>query len=190
MTPPSISFYPPLAPGAHLARPLERLPYPLQDGCCSLFSRGRHAIWQAVHALALAPGDAVLAPAWHHGAEIEALRRAGLRVAFYEPGPLLEPDPGELDALLSPRVRMLFLTHYLGFPQAAARWRAWCDERGLLLFEDAAHACLASSGDQPAGAYGDAAIWCLFKSFGVPAFGPGAPGPGRRKSRSVCDPNS
>jgi CelD/BcsL family acetyltransferase involved in cellulose biosynthesis len=168
MSPPSIAFYPPLAPGAHLARPVERLPYPLADAGCSLFSRGRHAIWQAVRALGLRPGDAVLAPAWHHGAEIEALVRAGLDVAFYEPGPLLEPDPEELDGLLGPRVRMLFLTHYLGFPQAAARWRAWCDERGLLLFEDAAHACLARAGERPAGAYGDAAIWCLFKSFAVP----------------------
>src|SRR5215207_4675013 len=168
MSPPSIAFYPPLAPAAYLRRPAERLPYPLEDSACALFSRGRHAIWQAARALGLAPGDVALAPAWHHGAEIESLRRAGLEIAFYDVGPLLEPDPDELDALVDERVRMLFLTHYLGFPQDAARWRAWCDERGLLLFEDAAHACLARTCDRPAGAYGDAAIWCLFKSFAVP----------------------
>jgi dTDP-4-amino-4,6-dideoxygalactose transaminase/CelD/BcsL family acetyltransferase involved in cellulose biosynthesis len=164
----SIAFYPPLSPGAYVRRPSDRLPYPLEDAGCELFSRGRHAIWQAAGALGLRPGDVALAPAWHHGAEIEALRRAGLGLAFYEPGPLLEPDAGELDGLLGDRVRMLVLTHYLGFPQDAARWRAWCDERGLLLFEDAAHACLARAGERPAGAYGDAAIWCLFKSFAVP----------------------
>ena len=99
----SIAFYPPVSPGAHVRRPVERLPYPLEDRCCALFSRGRHAIWQAARALGLGPGDAALVPAWHHGAEIEALRRAGLEIAFYEGGPLLEPDASELDGLLSER---------------------------------------------------------------------------------------
>jgi dTDP-4-amino-4,6-dideoxygalactose transaminase/CelD/BcsL family acetyltransferase involved in cellulose biosynthesis len=168
MSVPSIAFYPPLAPGGLLRRPCERLPYPLEDGGCVLFSRGRHAIWQGARALGLGPGDVALVPAWHHGAEIEALRRAGIELAFYESGPLLEPDAAELDALLDERVRVLVLTHYLGFPQDAARWRAWCDERELLLFEDAAHASLARASGRPAGAYGDAAIWCLFKTFAVP----------------------
>jgi dTDP-4-amino-4,6-dideoxygalactose transaminase len=164
----SIFFYPPLPPAAHLRRPAAQLPYPLADPHCSLFARGRHAIWHAVAALGLRPGDRVLAPAWHHGAEIEALRVAGLAIDFYEPGPLLEFDERGLDALVRPQTRMLFVTHYLGFPCDGARWRAWCDARGLLLFEDAAHALLAHGERGPAGAVGDAAIWCLFKSFPVP----------------------
>ncbi|MEA2483253.1 MAG: perosamine synthetase, partial [Thermoleophilaceae bacterium] len=78
----SIYFYPPLSPAVYLRSPAHDLPYPL--GECSLFARGRHAIRQAVHALGLRAGDRVLAPAWHHGAEIEALHRAGLQVDFYE----------------------------------------------------------------------------------------------------------
>ena len=164
----AISFYPPLPPGAHARRPAEQLPYPLQDPGCALFSRGRHAVWQAARALGLGPDDVVLAPAWHHGAEIESLRRGGPQIAYYEPGPLLAPDEDELDALLDERVRALFLTHYLGFPQDAARWRTWCDDRDVLLIEDAAHASLTRAGERPAGGYGDAAIWCLFKSFALP----------------------
>ncbi|HEX6713039.1 MAG TPA: GNAT family N-acetyltransferase [Thermoleophilaceae bacterium] len=164
----SIYFYPPLPPGAHLQRRADTLPYPLDDPHCRLFARGRHAIWHAAGALGLRPGDRVLAPAWHHGAEIEALRQAGLAIDFYEPGPLLEPNEDRLDVLVGPRTRMLFVTHYLGFPREPARWRAWCDARGLLLFEDAAHALLARAGRAPAGALGDAAVWCLFKSFPVP----------------------
>jgi perosamine synthetase len=168
MSLPAISFYPPLPPGAHLHRPLERLPYPLAEPGCELFSRGRHALWHAARALGIGAGDEVLVPSWHHGAEVEALLQAGAGVRFYEPGAALEPDPRELDGLLGPATRALFLTHFLGFPQDASRWRAWCDERGLLLVEDAAHACLARAGDRAAGAWGDAAVWCLFKSFGVP----------------------
>ncbi|MEA2482639.1 MAG: hypothetical protein QOC55_586, partial [Thermoleophilaceae bacterium] len=85
-----------------------------------------------------------------------------------EPGVSLEPDPDQLEALTGPRTRMLFLTHFLGFPRDAARWRAWCDARGLLLFEDAAHALLARGDRGPVGSLGDAAVWCLFKSFPVP----------------------
>src|SRR5204863_8790734 len=113
---------------------------------------------QAAGALGLGSGDVALVPAWHHGAEVEALRQAGLELVFYESGPLLEPDADELESLLAQRVRLLVVTHYLGFPQDVARWRAWCDERGLLLLEDAAHASLATAGEHPAGAYGDAAI--------------------------------
>jgi dTDP-4-amino-4,6-dideoxygalactose transaminase len=164
----SIFFYPPLPPAVYLRSPAEQLPYPLEDPRCFLFSRGRHAIWQAAAALPLEPGDRVLAPAWHHGAEIEALRRAGLEIDFYELGPSLEPSEEHLEALLGPRTRMLFITHYLGFPRDTAHWRAWCDERRLLLFEDAAHASLARGERTPLGLLGDAAIWCLFKSFPVP----------------------
>jgi CelD/BcsL family acetyltransferase involved in cellulose biosynthesis len=164
----SIFFYPPLTPAVYLRSPAEQLPFPLDDPRCFLFSRGRHAIAQAAAALCLKSGDRVLAPAWHHGAEIEALRRAGLEVDFYELGPTLEPAEEDLDALVGPRTRMLFLTHYLGFPRDAGRWRAWCDERRLLLFEDAAHASLARAARGPIGSLGDAAVWCLFKSFPVP----------------------
>src|SRR3954451_10696262 len=164
----SIFFYPPLSPAVYLRSAAEQLPYPLEDPRCFLFSRGRHAIRQAVAALRLGPGDRVLAPAWHHGAKIEALRRAGLAIDFYELGPALEPSEDDLEALLAPRTRMLFITHYLGFPRNAARWRAWCDERRLLLFEDAAHATLARGERTPLGSLGDAAIWCLFKSLPVP----------------------
>jgi CelD/BcsL family acetyltransferase involved in cellulose biosynthesis len=168
MSVPSIAFYPPLAPAALGRRRAKSLPYPLDGDDCVVVSRGRHAIWLAAQALGLGPGASVLAPAWHHGAEIEALRSSGARVDLYDLDDELAPDPDELAALAGPRTRALVITHYLGFPQDAARWRAWCDERGLLLIEDAAHACLARGDTGPVGSLGDAAIWCLFKSFSVP----------------------
>jgi dTDP-4-amino-4,6-dideoxygalactose transaminase len=121
-----------------------------------------------VRALGLGPGDQVLAPAYHHGSEIEALVRAGLGVRFYECDERLRPDEAQLASLLAPEVRALHLTHYLGFPQDTRRWREWCDERGLLLIEDAAQAWLATDGGVPAGTLGDVAIFCLYKTLGIP----------------------
>ena len=94
--------------------------------------------------------------------------RAGLECRFYDCSATLEPDADEFERLLGPRVRALYLIHYLGHPQDAARWRRWCDERNLLLLEDAAHAWLASVDGQPVGSVGHLAIYCLYKTFGVP----------------------
>jgi dTDP-4-amino-4,6-dideoxygalactose transaminase len=99
---------------------------------------------------------------------VQALVEAGLRCRFYEATASLAPDQDELDSLLGPRVRALHLVHYLGFPQDAPRWRNWCDERGLLLIEDAAQSWLASWEGRPVGSFGDLAIFCVYKSFGVP----------------------
>ncbi len=163
-----LSVWPPLAPGVWATPPRETPPFPLGTPGCRLFSRGRDALWHGLQAAPIEPGDAVLAPAYHHGSEIEVLVRRGLECRFYGLTRRLEPDEDQLDALLGPRVRALQLIHYLGYPQDAARWRRWCDERGLLLIEDAAMAWLAELPEGPVGSHGDLAIYCLYKSFGLP----------------------
>lgn len=163
-----LDVWPPLPPGAWLRRPERTLPFPLGSHGCTLFARARHALRHAVPALGLEPGDELLVPAYHHGSEVEALVRAGLECRFYDGDGALAPDEAELEALLGPRTRALYLVHYLGFPQESARWRGWCDERGLLLVEDAAQAWGAERDGIPAGALADAAVYCLYKTVGVP----------------------
>jgi dTDP-4-amino-4,6-dideoxygalactose transaminase len=158
----------PLPPRTWLGRRRAGLPFPLEEPGCRLYARGRHALAVGVRTLGIGPGDEVLAPAYHHGSEIEALERTGVRCVFYEPNARLEPDPEELDALRGDATRALHLIHHLGFPQDAARWRAWCDARGLALIEDAAQAWLAQADGRPAGAFGDLAIFSLYKTFGLP----------------------
>ena len=162
-----LSVWPPLPPSVHLRRRRE-LPFPLREEGCRLFALGRHALWHGVRALGLEPRDEILVPAYHHGSEVEALTRAGLACRFYGGSDGLQPDESELEALIGPRTRALFLIHYLGFPQELARWRRWCDERDLLLIEDAAQAWLAHCDGVPVGSVGDLAIFCLYKTYGVP----------------------
>jgi dTDP-4-amino-4,6-dideoxygalactose transaminase len=179
-----LGVWPPLPPDAYLRRRPGPLPFPLEDGRCRLYSLGRAALWHGLQALGLGAGDQVLAPAYHHGCEIEALTRLGIGCRFYEATETLEPDEAELESLLDPRVRALHLVHYAGFPQPVARWRAWCDARGLLLIEDAAQSWLASSGGVPVGSLGELAIHSLYKTVGVPDGGslvcsPAPPAPSR-----------
>jgi dTDP-4-amino-4,6-dideoxygalactose transaminase len=162
-----LSVWPPLPPAVYARRP-RPLPFPFSEPGCRVFTLGRHALWHGVRALGLEPGDEVLVPAYHHGSEVEALVRAGLTCRFFAGSEGLEPVASELETLVRPRTRALVLIHYLGFPQRAARWRLWCDERGLLLIEDAAQAWLAQTDDGPVGFSGDLAVFCLYKTFGVP----------------------
>jgi len=133
-----------------------------------LYTRARQGLFEGVSGWGFELGDEVLAPAYHHGSEIEALRRAGLVCRFYEAENPLEPDADELNALVGSRTRALHLTHVLGFPADGPRWRSWCDERGLVLIEDAAQAWLSQWAGQPVGASGDLAIFCLYKTVGLP----------------------
>jgi dTDP-4-amino-4,6-dideoxygalactose transaminase len=145
------------------------LPFPLDQEDYRLFARARHGLWAALQALGLERGDEVLVPAYHHGSEIQALIELGLTCRFYAGDDGLAPDEAELESLITPSTRLLYVVHYLGFPQDASRWRGWADERGLLLVEDAAQAWLAtSSGGAPVGAHGDLSLFCLYKTFGLP----------------------
>jgi dTDP-4-amino-4,6-dideoxygalactose transaminase len=166
--PPRLAIWPTLPPTVYGREPLRSLPFPLEEPNHRVFSRARHGLWQGVRALGIPPGSVVLTPAYHHGSEIEALERAGLVCRFYDVEADLQPAEGRLEELLGPEVRALYLTHYFGIPQQADRWRAWCDERGLLLFEDAAMAFLSTLDGRPIGSFGDLAIFCLYKSFPLP----------------------
>jgi CelD/BcsL family acetyltransferase involved in cellulose biosynthesis/dTDP-4-amino-4,6-dideoxygalactose transaminase len=106
-------------------------------------------------------------PDYQHGSEIEAIQHAGLLPRFYRCTEALEPSEADLDGLLGPRTRALYLIHYYGFPQDSARWRRWCDDRRLLLIEDAAQAWLATCEDEPVGAQADLAVYCLYKTYGL-----------------------
>jgi dTDP-4-amino-4,6-dideoxygalactose transaminase len=153
-----LNVWVPLSPSSWVRPRLERLPFPFAEPRCRLYPRSRHALWHGLRALGLGPGDEVLAPAYHAGPDIEAMRRVGASCRFYDAGEDLRPDSGELDSLASASTRCLYLIHYNGFPQDAGRWRRWCDERGLVLVEDAAQSWLARAGSHPVGSLGDLAF--------------------------------
>jgi hypothetical protein len=163
-----LSTRPSLPPAVYLRRPASALPFPLEQSGLQMFTKARYAIWHGMRALGFQPGDEVLMPAYHCGLEVEPVVRAGLVCRFYDVTETFEPDPVELEALLGPRSRALYLIHYLGFAQDAPFWLRWCRERGLLLIEDAAQAWLASTGGQPLGSFGDLSIFSLTKTLGVP----------------------
>jgi len=64
--------------------------------------------------------------------------------------------------------RAIYLTHYVGFPGPVEELAQVTRDRGLRLIEDCALSLLSCFGDRPLGSWGDAAIFCLYKSLPVP----------------------
>ena len=166
-----LTCWTPLRPDAWVGSPVRVLPFPLEEEGCRLYKFARQGLWHSLNALGLREGDAVLTPAYHHGSEVGVLHRAGIRCVYYEATESLAPDPEELESLLEPDTRALYLIHNLGFPQDAPRWRSWCDQRGLLLIEDVAMSWLAGLDGTPLGSWGDVAIFSPWKTFGLPDLG-------------------
>jgi CelD/BcsL family acetyltransferase involved in cellulose biosynthesis len=163
-----LDVWPPLTPLAYFRRTVTGLPFPLETPGCRLHVRPIHALYAGLTALGLQPGDQVLVPAHHDAAQVEVLMRAGLACVFYGSTPDLEPDEEELTDRLGPRSRALYLSHLLGFPRDTARWRRWCDERGLVLIEDATQAWLATSHGEPVGTHADLSIHGLDAMLPLP----------------------
>ena len=159
---------PTLSPALLLPRPGARPPaMPFADPAARYYYLARNGIWHAVRALGLAGGE-VLAPAYHHGVEIEALIAAGMTVRFYPVDRRWQADLAAVERLIGPATRALYLTHYAGFPGPTAAFRRLADAHGLALFEDCALALFSASAGQPLGSTGDAAVFCLYKTLPVP----------------------
>ena len=161
-------MWPVLPLDVHFRKPSPWRPFPLDQNNVKVFSRARHAIYNACKAFGFQEKDIILVPAYHHGSEIEALVQVGVKIKYYELDQNLEPDPDELEQLMEADVKALYITHYLGFPQKASLWRKWCDDRKLLLIEDAAQAFLAEKDGIPVGTHGDFSVYCLYKTYGLP----------------------
>ncbi len=153
-----------------LARQLSRketpFPFGVPDG--TYFYRARHGIYHLFRALGFGPRDTILAPDYHSGNEVGAMRASGAQLRFYRINRRLEPDLEQLDKLSRSGARALFVIHYLGWPQPMRELVALCRERGMLLIEDCALALLSGTEGRPLGAFGDFAIFCLYKTLPVP----------------------
>lgn len=168
LSPSLVNVWAPLPPDAWLWPRATQLPFPLDRPEFRLFAFARQALWHGLGALGLEPDDELIVPDYSHGSEIEALERAGLKARFYRCDDRLEPIEEELEPLIGPRTRGLYLIHYNGFPQDSARWRSWCDQRELLMIEDGAQAWLSSRDGAPVGSLADLAFFCAYKTYGLP----------------------
>ncbi len=152
-----------------LKRPLGSF-FPFDAKGISYFYLARNGIFALCKHWQL-EGQQVLFPSYFHGVELDALLASGVRPVFYPVNTEMQIDIDALVARITPETRAIYLIHYLGFPGPVEALRGICRERNIKLIEDCALALLSSLDRRPLGSFGDAAVFCLYKSLPVPTGG-------------------
>ena len=134
------------------------------------FYRARNAIYHLFTALVEQnPRLTVLAPDYNSGNEILAIRAARAQIQYcpVDRGMQMDPDMVErLCARHNPDV--LYVIHYVGWPQPMPALRDICRRRGMLLVEDCALSLLSETREGPLGSFGDWSVFCLYKTLPLP----------------------
>ena len=134
------------------------------------FFRARNAIYYLTLALkSLRPRLSILAPDYHSGNEVLALRAAGADLHFYPIGRDMQPDLDAVKRLCEQHdPDVLYVIHYLGWPQPMTAFTALCRQRTMLLVEDCALSLLSEPDGRALGTHGDWSVFCLYKTLPVP----------------------
>ena len=118
-------------------------------------------------------GGEVVQPALNFVACANMTRAVGAAVVFADVAALDDPtiSADTVKPLLTDRTRAIVAMHYGGTPARVGELRALCQERQLLLIEDACHAIGATygaaapeHGDAPVGAVADLACYSFFSN--------------------------
>ena len=109
-------------------------------------------------------GKEVLVPANTFFATAAAVLAAGARPRFVDCDPAtLSVDPTAVEAAIGPDTAGLVVVHIAGMVAPGVRdLQQLCDEHGIFLFEDAAHAHGSSLDGQAAGTFGRAASFSFY----------------------------
>ena len=145
-----------------------KLPFPLSAESRLSFCVARSGIYHLFRALRFKKGEIVLVPDYHSGNEVSAIRAAGASIVYYPILRNLEPDLEALARLAKLNPRVVYVIHYLGWPQPMKDIEALCRERGSLLIEDCALSLLSETDHKPLGSFGDYSVFCLYKTLPVP----------------------
>ena len=135
---------------------------------------GRAALRFIIEALGLQAGDEIICSAYGYPVVPYLVRQLGyaLRLADCEMTSL-GMDPHALEAAITPRTRAVIVTHLFGVPCDIAALSTITRQHGVALIEDCAHACGASVGGMPTGAWGDAAYFSFETSKSINTLGGG-----------------
>jgi len=109
-------------------------------------------------------GREVLVPTNTFFATAAAVVASGARPKFVDCDPVtMAADPNDVDAAIGPETAGLVIVHIGGLVTPAIDdLRRLCDERGIFLFEDAAHAHGSSFRDRMAGTFGVAGSFSFY----------------------------
>jgi dTDP-4-amino-4,6-dideoxygalactose transaminase len=124
------------------------------------------ALHLAYLAAKVGPGDEVIVPSFTFAATAAAVIYCGGTPVFAEIVSRKNPsiDPADVERLITPRTKAVCAVHFAGYPAAVDRLKQLCDERGIALIEDVAHAPSASLHGRKLGTWGLAGAFSFFSN--------------------------
>jgi dTDP-4-amino-4,6-dideoxygalactose transaminase len=133
-------------------------------------SSGTAALHLACLGAGVGPGDEVIVPSQTFVATANAVAYCGADPVFADiVGPRdLGLDPAAVEAVITERTKAVIVVHYAGYAAAVDELGELCEDRGLTLLEDAAHAPSATSGDRKLGTFGLAGCFSFFSNKVMP----------------------
>lgn len=127
-------------------------------------SSGTAALEAILRALEVDGGDVVV-PTNTFAATAFAVLRAGARPVFADIGTDMCVDPGDVARRITARTRAVITVHIGGLVSPGVRQLVeLCEQRGVPLVEDAAHAHGSALHGQPAGTFGVASAFSFFST--------------------------
>lgn len=135
---------------------------------------GTDALHLALRALAIGPGDEVIAPAFTFIATAEAIRYVGAKPVFVDIDPeTFTISPQAIEAAMTDKTAAIMPVHLFGQVADLTVIKAICDRHHLHLIEDCAQSFGASIDGQQTGSLSDAAGYSFFPSKNLGAYGDG-----------------
>ncbi len=139
---------------------------------CVSCANGTDALYIAMTALGVKPGDEVITSAHSWIATSETITQAGGRVVFCDTGRNdFTIDPQAVADKIGPRTVGIIPVHLFGRPADMDPILALARRYGLWIVEDCAQAQLATYQGRPVGSFGQAATWSFYPGKNLGAMG-------------------
>jgi dTDP-4-amino-4,6-dideoxygalactose transaminase len=139
---------------------------------CVSCANGTDAIYIALRALGLKPGDEVITSAHSWISTSETITQAGGRVVFSDTEEdTFTIDPADIERKITPATVGIIPVHLYGQPADMDRIMALAEKHNLWVIEDCAQAHLASYKGQLVGTFGNAATFSFYPGKNLGAYG-------------------
>ena len=139
---------------------------------CVSCANGTDALYIAMRALGVKPGDEVITTAHSWISTSETITQAGGRVVFCDTdNETFNIDPRLIEAKITPRTVGIIPVHLYGQPADMAAIMAIARKHELWVIEDCAQAHLAKFKGQSVGTFGDAATFSFYPGKNLGAYG-------------------
>ncbi|OCC14661.1 Perosamine synthase [Dissulfuribacter thermophilus] len=139
-------------------------PFPFLSGNQAIFTCGREALYFGLRLLEKLPETAHI-PGYCCRSVLTPFKKLGIKIKFYDVGKHLEPI---INKNVLKEGDLFFIIHYFGIPQPLSSIKLLCDQLGLILIEDCAHALPDPETRRPMGCTGVFSIYSLRKQLPVP----------------------